>query len=138
MCDIPNDATTCEQFISAEIPELPDPKDKSKLADEQRRYHTLVVKNMIHSCGNTSGCWDGKKCMKGFPKPFSSYTVVHDDRPAEYRRRTPTCGGQTYTDPKNGVTYDNRHVVPHNRFLLLRWGGHINVEWVFYMYYNQK
>jgi hypothetical protein len=132
MSDIPDDATTCEAYISAEIPQLPDPKDKSKLANEQRRYHSLVVNNMVHICGNTSGCWDPKKgCTKGFPKPFLNFTIVHKDRPAEYRRRPPELGGQTYTHPKSGITYDNRHVVPHNRFLLLRWGGHINVEWVF-------
>ncbi|XP_042005673.1 uncharacterized protein LOC121754362 [Salvia splendens] len=28
-----------------------------------------------------------------------------------------------------GVSLDNRYVVPHNRFLLVKYGGHINVEW---------
>ncbi|XP_042009044.1 uncharacterized protein LOC121757585 [Salvia splendens] len=30
---------------------------------------------------------------------------------------------------KDGVSLDNRYVVPHNRFLLVKYGGHINVEW---------
>jgi len=136
MCDIPFDAATCDEFISAEIPDLPPLNDTSKLAEEQRRYHNLVTKYMIHTCINTSGCWNGRKCTKGFPKNYIQHTIVHDDRPAEYRRRSPVDGGNTYTIQKTGITYDNRHVVPHNRYLLLRWGGHINLEWVIILLRN--
>lgn len=122
MCDIPDDVETCDRFVCAEIPDLPDKDDKSLLAEEQRRYHSLVVKYMIHYCTNQSDCWNGKRCVKGFPKAFMRLTVVHADKPAEYRRRAPIDGGNTFTTTK-GITYDNRHVIPHNRYLLLRWAG---------------
>ena len=125
MCDIPDDAATCDRFISAEIPDLPDdPNDQSSLAVEQRRYHSLVVRYMIHYCSNQSDCWNGKRCVKGFPRNFIRHTIVHADKAAEYRRRAPIDGGNTYTVPNSGITYDNRHVIPHNRYLLLRWGGY--------------
>ena len=144
MSNLPDDAATCDRFVCAEIPDLPDVVDKSALAVEQRRYHSLVVKYMIHFCSNQSDCWNGRRCVKGFPKQFIRNTIVYPDKPAEYRRRAPIDGGNTYTVPKTGITYDNRHVIPHNRYLLLRWGGfvhflkffsshyssHINIEWV--------
>ena len=147
MCDIPDDVETCDRFVCAEIPDLPEKDDKSLLAEEQRRYHSLVVKYMIHFCTNQSDCWNGKRCVKGFPKAFLRLTVVHTDKPAEYRRRAPIDGGNTFTTTK-GITYDNRHVIPHNRYLLLRWAGyilplinlynhifrHINIEWVFFCF----
>ena len=135
ICDIPFDTLTCDQFISAELPDLPSSNDQSKWAQEQRRYYNLVIKYMLHICSNVSGCWNGRKCGKGFPKQFLRHTIIHDDKPTEYRRRSPVDGGNTYTNPKTGVTYDNRHVVPLNRYLLLRWGGHINVEWVKIKFY---
>ncbi|XP_042059505.1 uncharacterized protein LOC121804017 [Salvia splendens] len=30
---------------------------------------------------------------------------------------------------KDGVPLDNRYVVPYNRYLLMKYGGHVNVEW---------
>lgn len=124
MADLPEDAATCDRFVCAEIPELPEANDKSALAAEQRRYHSLVVKYMIHFCSNQSDCWNGRRCVKGFPKSFNRNTIVYSDKAAEYRRRAPIDGGNTYTVPNSGITYDNKHVIPHNRYLLLRWAGY--------------
>ncbi|XP_060668436.1 uncharacterized protein LOC132799352 [Ziziphus jujuba] len=41
-----------------------------------------------------------------------------------YRRRD---NGRTIE--KNGIALDNRYVVPHNHYLLLKYGSHMNVEW---------
>jgi hypothetical protein len=40
-------------------------------------------------------------CSKGFPKPFSEQTVIHEDGYPEYRRRDT---GQTFT-VKKYITY---------------------------------
>ncbi|XP_075521378.1 uncharacterized protein LOC142554601 [Primulina tabacum] len=57
------------------------------------------------------------------------YGLRAEDRPdidgyPSYRRKD---NGRTII--KNGVNLDNRFVVPHNRYLLIRYGAHMNVEW---------
>ncbi len=65
---------------------------------------------------------DGK-CCKGFPKDFENVTRENVDGYPRYRRRR---------DGKRlkvrNSTIDNRWVVPYNRFLLLKYNCHINVE----------
>jgi len=54
-----------------------------------------------------------------------------------YKRRPPgeedgTRGGNTFMKKKGGAykRIDNRYVVPHNRYMLMKLGSHINVEYV--------
>ena len=72
-----------------------------------------------------------KKCDKFYPKPFSPVTVVDEDknRPI-YRRRSPGQGGRQKKILRGGKEYliDNSNIVPYNKFLLLRFASHINVE----------
>ncbi|CAN1777376.1 ATP-dependent DNA helicase PIF1 [Linum perenne] len=106
-----------DSVISAEIPDpLIDPL-----------CYEAVQKFMLHGpcgpmCLQTPPTTTGK-CKKHFPKPFSAETTIDEDGYPRYRRRE--------TDRwimKNNVKLDNRFVVPYNRYLLLRFDAHINVE----------
>ena len=90
---------------------------------------------MIHRC--TDYCRDDKNtknccCKKGYPKPFCQHTVDSDNSYPNYRRRSPDDGGQTVViknkTTQKTTTFDNRRVVPHNIFLLMKYRCHLNVE----------
>lgn len=65
-----------------------------------------------------------RRCTKYFPKTFVDVTSVDKDGYPVYRRRN-----NDRVIIKNGVSLDNRYVVPHNRCLLMKYGAHMNVEW---------
>uniref|UniRef100_A0A915E219 Helitron helicase-like domain-containing protein n=1 Tax=Ditylenchus dipsaci TaxID=166011 RepID=A0A915E219_9BILA len=111
-----------DKIVSARIP---DPKKFPRL-------HKTVTRDMMHGpCGilkMDSVCMaedkQGKRfCSKRFPKEFRSDTAIGNDSYALYARPK---DGRTFE--KNGVTMDNRWVVPYNEFLCLRYDAHINVE----------
>ncbi|XP_042056261.1 uncharacterized protein LOC121800826 [Salvia splendens] len=107
-----------DEIISAEIPDpLIDPY-----------YHECVKELMMHGpCGvvrKSSPCMRDGRCTKYYPKKFVSNIAVDDDGYPIYRSRD---NGRFVV--KDGVPLDNRYVVPHNRFLVMKYGGHINVEW---------
>jgi hypothetical protein len=58
-----------DEYISAELPEMPHPKDKSKAANQQREYCELVKGNMYHTCKDDY-CKENGKCKKRFPVIF--------------------------------------------------------------------
>jgi hypothetical protein len=107
-----------DKIISAEIP---DPKQHPEL-------YSLVKKHMIHGpCGLArigSPCMRNNKCSKYFPKQFTETTVVDQNGYPVYKR-----SANTQTIEKNGISLDNRHVVPYNVKLLLKYQAHINMEW---------
>ncbi|CAH9128946.1 unnamed protein product, partial [Cuscuta epithymum] len=107
-----------DKIISAEIPnEEMDPE-----------YFNAVKDFMMHGpCGNLrkkAPCMVDDRCSKHFPKRFVDHTTLDEDGYPVYRRRH-----DQRTISKNGVELDNRYVVPHNRYLLLKYAAHINVEW---------
>ncbi|XP_070037708.1 uncharacterized protein [Nicotiana tomentosiformis] len=111
-------ASDIDRIISTEIPdEVSDPN-----------YYNAVKNLMMHGpCGSarkSSPCMQNGRCTKHFPKRFVDATTVDEEGYPVYRRRD---NGRTIM--KNGIDLDNRYVVPHNRFLLLKYGTHINVEW---------
>ncbi|XP_060207250.1 uncharacterized protein LOC132635050 isoform X2 [Lycium barbarum] len=111
-------ATDIDRIISAKVPdELVDP-----------HYYKAVKLFMMHGpCGSatkSSPCMQNGRCTKHFPKKFVVSTIIDEDGYPVYRRRDT---GRTIK--KDGIDLDNRCVVPHNRFLLLKYGAHINVEW---------
>jgi hypothetical protein len=75
------------------------------------------------------------ECSKRFPRPFSATDYVSDETYPMYRRRAPAPNeeerkknpeeyGERYIDKKNGAVariIDNRNIVPHNRYLLLKY-----------------
>lgn len=112
-------ARDIDRLISAE---LPDPTIYPKLSD-------IVNNFMIHGpCGfgfPKSPCMgDDKKCTKYFPKSFHQFTSIDDDGYPKYRRRDTGLSVE-----KKGVKLDNRHVVPYNPQLLMRYQGHVNIEY---------
>jgi hypothetical protein len=107
-----------DKIISAEIP---NPATHKEL-------YALVKNHMIHGpCGSThtkSPCMPTGKCSKFFPKKYQDKTVVDQDGYPVYRRRQ-----DGVTIEKSRATMDNRHVVPYNPFLLMKYQAHINMEW---------
>ncbi|XP_058751157.1 uncharacterized protein LOC131624213 [Vicia villosa] len=110
--------TDIDKIICAEIP---DPVLEPTL-------YKLVSAHMMHGpCGPsrmTSQCMKNLKCTKFFPKKFQEDTVVDADGYPLYRRRS-----NSHVIQKNGVSLDNRHVVPYNVRFLLKYHAHINMEW---------
>uniref|UniRef100_A0A914PGD5 ATP-dependent DNA helicase n=1 Tax=Panagrolaimus davidi TaxID=227884 RepID=A0A914PGD5_9BILA len=78
-----------DNYISARIPELPAADDKSEGAEQQRRYHALVLKHMLHICNTNSACQVNGRCTKGFKKNFSPCTIIHSHKPPDYERLKP-------------------------------------------------
>nr|GEU43251.1 hypothetical protein [Tanacetum cinerariifolium] len=87
-----------------------------------------VTDYMLHGpCGKNrryASCTTEGKCSKHYPKQYYTETVLDEDGYPIYRRR------DNKTSFKKGkFTFDNWHAVPHNRYLLLKYQAHINVEW---------
>ena len=96
------------------------PTDNPELLD-------LIKKFMVHGpCGTYDAqapCMDGRKCIRGFPKPFREHTTITDDSYARMRR---SDTGQTVEVRHHHI--DNRWVVCHNKYLIWKYRCHINVE----------
>ncbi|XP_031095061.1 uncharacterized protein LOC115999345 [Ipomoea triloba] len=107
-----------DMMISAEVP--------SDLCDPE--YYKAVEEFMMHGpCGSarkSSPCMVNGRCSKFYPKKFVEKSTLDEDGYPIYRR---SDNGRTIT--KNGIELDSRYVVPHNRYLLLKYRAHINVEW---------
>ncbi|XP_071688411.1 uncharacterized protein [Rutidosis leptorrhynchoides] len=107
-----------DDIISAEIPsETEDPTAFKAVTDY-----------MLHGpCGGNildAPCIIDKRCSKHFLKPYNAETTIDEEGYAHYRRRN---NGLKVSKGKG--TLDNSFVVPYNRYLLLKYNAHINVEW---------
>ncbi|XP_022003411.1 uncharacterized protein LOC110900859 [Helianthus annuus] len=102
----------------------------AEIADKERdpELYELVKQFMIHGPCSTDNplcpCMVQQKCPKKFPKKYVDETCVDSEGYPVYRRRQ-----TSNTVVKNGVTLDNRFVVPYNALLLRKYQCHINVEW---------
>jgi hypothetical protein len=110
-------ASTIDKFICAEIPDI----------DIDPLGYALVDEFMMHGpCGDFNPrcpCMKDNKCSKNFPKSFQDETIIDDFGFTVYRRRD---DGRHVL--KNGVTLDNKSVVPYNMHFLKKYNAHINVE----------
>ncbi|KAL6541113.1 hypothetical protein OROMI_024996 [Orobanche minor] len=108
-------------FVETKAAEIPD-------KDLDPEYYDVVSEYMMHGpCGlsnNNSPCISNGKCTKHFPKKCTDRTTVDVEGYIVYR-----CRDDGRRIVKNGVDLDNRFVVPHNRYLLMKYRAHINVEW---------
>ncbi|KAF4530354.1 hypothetical protein B566_EDAN018479, partial [Ephemera danica] len=101
-----------DSLIQAEIPN----------PNEDATLFLMVKQHMVHGpCGIQ--CITERGCRKHFPKRFFAATQVPENGYPFYRRRE---GGPTITFAQRVV--DSRWIVPYNRYLLLRFNAHINVE----------
>jgi hypothetical protein len=107
-----------DKIISAEIPNQ----------EHEKELYNLVKNHMIHGpCGlshKSSPCMKDGKCTKYYPKKYQNSTIVDKEGYPVYRRRD---NGKTIV--KNGVSLNNKHIVPYNPTLLMKYQAHINVEW---------
>jgi len=106
------------KIISAEIPR----------PDKHPELYRLVGIHMMHGpCGlanKKSPCMKKDRCSKFYPKKFMNHNIVDNDGYPVFRIRD--NGAQIQ---KNGIPLDNRHVVPYNPKLLMRYQAHINMDW---------
>ena len=107
-----------DSIITAEIP---DPHEDPIAYEDVKQF-------MMHGpCGYAnprSPCMVNDKCTKYFPKKIYEETTIDEEGFPIYRRRN---DGKTIV--KNGITLDNRYVVPYNVDLLVKYQSHLNVEW---------
>jgi len=133
-----------DEFVSAEIPPEVREDDKSEEAEQARRLRKLVCKFNLHDCNAKSPCQVEGKCQKYYPKSFSPGTIIDGKNYPMYKRRPPPFfEGQAFNSEVHGSTVqkkchaggtmielDNTRVVPYNPFLTLKYGSHINIEFV--------
>ncbi|XP_065315372.1 uncharacterized protein LOC135924248 [Gordionus sp. m RMFG-2023] len=105
-----------DKFVCAEMPDkILDPK-----------LFQIITHFMIHGpCGifnPKSPCMENGICTKKFPKDFQMETRPNIDGYPYYKRRD---NGITIL---SGKPMDNRYVIPYNRYLMLKFNAHINVE----------
>ena len=102
-----------DAIISAQIP---DPQIHPQL-------HAAITRSMLHGPCSPQRCLENNVCKKRFPKPFCPVTTIKEDGYPDYAR--PDNGR---TIQKGEDIFDNRHVVPHPRELVVQFDCHINLE----------
>lgn len=114
--DMPKTETDVDDLVCAEIP---DPVHEPSL-------HELVKTHMLHGpCGPQydTPCRGSKGCSKFFPKMYQAKTILPENSYPAYKRQK-----NSHTINKRGFIFDNSRVIPYNKYLLLRYQCHINVE----------
>ena len=111
-------ASHVDKVISACIPDQ----------ENDPQYYEVVKDVMMHGpCGKSnpkSSCMENGRCTKHYPKKFSERTILDKDGYPVYRRPD-----DNRSVDKGGIALHNGFVVPHNRYLLMKYRAHINVEY---------
>ncbi|XP_017221355.2 uncharacterized protein LOC108198086 [Daucus carota subsp. sativus] len=111
---------TCEKADDLVNAEIPDPETEPEL-------YEVVKKFMIHGpCGKQNPkcpCMKDFKCTRHFPKKYSPSTSFDSSGFPIYKHRKTSKNVKV----RKGVL-DNQWVVPYNKYSLLRYQCHINLE----------
>ena len=102
-----------DAIISAQIP---DPAVHPQL-------HAAVSRYMLHGPCSPQRCIENNVCKKRFPKDFAAQTIIKEDGYPDY-----ACPENGRTIQKQQNIFDNKHVIPHPRELLVEFDCHINLE----------
>ena len=100
----PNTPECVDEFISAEIPDKPDPSTEHTDPEYHYKlyYYNMVRRQLIHDCednpeANCRKDQPGGKCRFGFPFAYADQTtVLNNGRGVTYRRRSPEDGGNFF------------------------------------------
>ncbi|KAI7947053.1 hypothetical protein MJO29_011580 [Puccinia striiformis f. sp. tritici] len=111
---VPRTPEAIDCLVTAEIP---DP-------EQEPRLYEIVKRCMLHGpCNPNSMCWKNGSCDKNFPKEFCESTIIQEGSYPAYQRRD---NGRTIK--KGATVFNNGHVVPHCKFMSLRFDCHLNIE----------
>uniref|UniRef100_A0A183C067 Helitron_like_N domain-containing protein n=1 Tax=Globodera pallida TaxID=36090 RepID=A0A183C067_GLOPA len=144
-----------DEYVSARIPPLPPIDDHSPEAKQQRRlgrnaestsqsrtrteqnyqksvtqttfvYHPTTLISGLHQRVGTLACRQAKiTCLQTIQKGTGPKSDT-----SEYRTKAEILSGST-KGGRNALLLDDSRVIPYNAFLLLKFGTHINIEYVF-------
>jgi len=64
------------QYISAEIPDLPNKSDRTAAAAAQRNLHNIIIQKNIHTCAPLRCLNEDGKCRKRFPVRNNNFTFI--------------------------------------------------------------
>lgn len=114
--DKPHSAERIDDIVKAQLPD----------SESDSEYFSAVTKHMLHGpCGihkPSHYCMRNGKCRFDYPKRLAPVTTIPADG---YTQLARPVGPSFRTE---SFTFDNGWVVPNNRFLLLKYDAHINVE----------
>ncbi|MBW0545525.1 hypothetical protein O181_085240 [Austropuccinia psidii MF-1] len=78
---------------------------------------------MLHApCKEGLRCWTNCGCKWGYPKPYAAEKSISNDAYPVYRH----CQGSSFKCRSH--VYTNQDIIPYNKYLLLRYQFHSNVE----------
>ena len=112
--------TTVDDINAAVTAELLDPHLEPQLSHCVGRF---ILHNPCGPGYPKASCMRNGSCRWRYIKDWSEETILQENSRPVLKRPN---NGRTYE--KNGDIYDNRSVAPYNRYLLLRFYAHINVQ----------